>query len=108
MLLSAQRLLLNSYIVEAGIEKAIFKGGFIYTKVYFEHINNDYVNTDYGFRDAWNKEPFVYRLFELGFAYVNKRDKVFNGFIGYSNSNGRGFYFFDTHQTYTYGMRIIL
>jgi hypothetical protein len=103
-----QRILLNSSLLETGIERKVFKRGFLYSMFYYENIHNNFVAQEQNYKGNWNKEPFIYRIFENGIGYINCKDKMINMFFYYSKSNGRGLDFIEVSESTGLGLRIVL
>lgn len=106
--LKSQRILLNSFLFETGIERNVFKGGFLYSNFYYENIYNDFIAKDQNYKGDWNKEPFIYRIFENGIGYRDSKDRIINMFFYFSKSNGRGLDFIALSESFGCGLRIVL
>lgn len=103
-----QRILFNSILFEVGIEKRIFKRGFLYSKFYYENIKNNFIAQEQNYKGNWNKEPFIYRIFENGIVYINYKDKMICMYVYYSKSNGRGLDFTEVTESIGLGLRVVL
>lgn len=105
---NAVKMMNHSVFCEAGIQRKIITPLFAYAKGYFENINNNFVSSDYKYKNPWNKQPFIYRIIELGFYFKNQAFQKFNPYFMYSHSNGRGMDFITVYKSFGAGLRVTL
>ncbi len=101
----------SAYAVEIGIQYKIAKkqNHLFYLHTFYEQVLNDFVGVTSPYRSFWNKQPFIYRRYELGLFLAHPKNKNnLSVFAGYNNSNGRGLDFLQQYQEFYYGIRFNL
>lgn len=101
----------SAFATELGFRYKPFrnKQHFIYLHTYYEQVLNDFVGAKSQYQSFWNKQPFVYNIYELGFFLANARNKNnISVFAGYNNSNGRGLDFVRQYSEMYGGIRFNL
>jgi len=107
-LVNAKRILLNAFLFETGIQRRALKRTFGYCKFYYESIQNRFVAAEMLYKGGWDKEPFQYRIAEIGVNFDSQHNQLIELFMNWQNSNGRGLDFPEIDKVFGYGFRVSL
>jgi hypothetical protein len=107
LLEEATRQQTSAYAFETGLRYKVHKrGGWVYGNAYYEQVNNQFTTTHNLYRGNWNKQPFLYRMYEVGYwMQSTKTDRSMNFFFTWGQSNGRGLNFLKIYKDVGGGIR---